>query len=117
MQEKLYHYRALVRSVYDGDTCTVDIDLGLKTWIRGEKLRLNRINAPELRGAERPQGLLSRDFLKEQIEGKEIYIQTIKDQQEKYGRYIAEIWLQSGDDWININDLLVQQGFAQYQTY
>ncbi|MCG3211267.1 MAG: hypothetical protein FOGNACKC_04910 [Anaerolineae bacterium] len=117
MQEKLYHYRALVRSVYDGDTCTVDIDLGLKTWIRGEKLRLNRINAPELRGAERPQGLLSRDFLKEQIEGKEIYIQTIKDQQEKYGRYIAEIWLQSGDDWININDLLVQQGFARYQTY
>lgn len=117
MQEKLYHYRALVRSVYDGDTCTVDIDLGLKTWIRGEKLRLNRINAPELRGTERPQGLLSRDFLKEQIEGKEIYIQTIKDQQEKYGRYIAEIWLQSGDDWININDLLVQQGFAQYQTY
>ncbi len=117
MQEKLYHYRAVVRAVYDGDTCTVDIDLGLKTWIQGEKLRLNRINAPELRGDERPKGLLSRDFLKEQIEGKEIFIQTIKDQQEKYGRYIAEIWLQSGDGWININDLLVQQGFAQYQTY
>ncbi len=53
MKENLYHYRAVVVSVYDGDTCTVDIDLGLNTWVRGEKLRLYRINAPELRGSER----------------------------------------------------------------
>ncbi len=26
----LYHYNAKVISVYDGDTCTVDIDLGLE---------------------------------------------------------------------------------------
>lgn len=117
MEEKLYHYRAIVKSVYDGDTCTVDIDLGLKTWINGEKLRLNRINAPEVSGTDRPQGLKTRDFLREQIEGKEIYIQTLKDRQEKYGRYIAEIWLQDGDTWVNINDLLVQQGLAKYQTY
>jgi len=45
MERTLYHYKAIVTSVYDGDTCTVDIDLGLSAWIRGEKLRLNRINA------------------------------------------------------------------------
>ena len=66
MKENLYYYRAVVVSVYDGDTCTVDIDLGLNTWVRGEKLRLYRINAPELRGPERPEGLKSRDFLREQ---------------------------------------------------
>lgn len=27
----LYHYRARVTAVHDGDTCTVDIDLGLTT--------------------------------------------------------------------------------------
>jgi len=29
MKEKLYYYRARIIRVYDGDTCTADIDLGL----------------------------------------------------------------------------------------
>jgi hypothetical protein len=33
MEHKLYHYKAHVVDVYDGDTCTVDIDLGLSTWV------------------------------------------------------------------------------------
>lgn len=118
MKENLYHYRAVVTDVYDGDTCTVNIDLGLSTWVQGEKLRLYRINAPELRGVERPEGLISRDFLREQIDGKEILIQTIKDRKGKFGRYLAEIWLpREGDDPININDLLVEKGFAVYKDY
>lgn len=118
MEDKLYHYRAIVRSVYDGDTCTVDIDLGLRAWIKEEKLRLLRINAPELRGAEREAGLRSRDFLRSQIDGKEIFIETFKDRRGKYGRYLAEIWLKQDDDiWLNINDLLVEQGYAIYQEY
>ncbi len=118
MKEYLYHYRAVVVSVYDGDTCTVDIDLGLKTWVRGEKLRLYRINAPELRGVERPEGLKSRDFLREQIDGKQIIIQTVKDKKGKYGRYLADIWLPVDDgEMININDLLVEKGFAEYKDY
>ncbi|GAB4442186.1 MAG: hypothetical protein Kow0031_24200 [Anaerolineae bacterium] len=108
----------MVTYVYDGDTCTVDIDLGLNTWIRGEKLRLHRINAPELRGPEREQGLKSRDFLREQIDGKEVFVQTIKDKRGKYGRYIAEIWLPGeGDTWVNVNDLMVEKHQARYQQY
>jgi micrococcal nuclease len=118
MEHTLYHYKAIVTSVYDGDTCTVDIDLGLHTWIRGEKLRLNRINAPELKGNEKTEGLKSRDFLRSKIEGKEITLQTIKDKQEKYGRYLAEIWLEeSTGKFININDLIVKEGFAVYKKY
>ncbi|MCB0287156.1 MAG: nuclease, partial [Calditrichaeota bacterium] len=67
MEHTKYHYQAIVTSVYDGDTCTVDIDLGFSMWIKGEKLRLFRINAPEIRGAEREKGLVSRDFLRELI--------------------------------------------------
>jgi len=33
---ELFHYTARVQSVYDGDTCRVDIDLGLGIWIRNE---------------------------------------------------------------------------------
>ena len=118
MKHPLYHYKAVVTSVYDGDTCTVDIDLGLHAWIRGEKLRLHRINAPELRGKERPKGILSRDFLKSKIEGKEITIETIKDKKGKYGRYLAEIWLEEKPGkFTNINDLIVKEGFAKYHKY
>ena len=118
MKHPLYHYKAVITSVYDGDTCTVDIDLGLHTWIRGEKLRLHRINAPELRGKERPKGILSRDFLKSKIEGKEITIETIKDKKGKYGRYLAEIWLEEKPGkFINTNDLIVKEGFAKYHKY
>jgi micrococcal nuclease len=114
----LYHYRATVTSVYDGDTCTVDIDLGLRTWVRGEKLRLTRINAPELRGAERARGLKSRDHLRGLVLGREVLLMTIKDRREKYGRYLAEIWLAGADGALqNVNDLMVEAGHAKYQRY
>ena len=118
MEHTLYNYKAFVTSVYDGDTCTVDIDLGLSAWIRGEKLRLNRINAPELSGKGKPEGVKSRDFLKSKIDGKEIVIETIKDKKGKYGRYLAEIWVEDKkEEPININDLMVSEGFAKYQKY
>ena len=118
MKTHLFYYRALVKYVYDGDTITTDIDLGMHAWIHDEKIRLARINTPELRGDEREQGLRSRDYLRELIDGKEIFLQTIKDDKGKYGRYIAEIWLeQTPNEWVNVNDLLVEQGYAQYVTY
>lgn len=118
MDKQLYHYKAKVVSVYDGDTCTIDIDLGLHTWIRGEKIRLNRINAPELKGKERAKGIASKDFLKSLILDKEIIIETIKDAKEKYGRYLGEIWLRdSSGNFINVNDEMVKYKFARYQKY
>ena len=115
---QLFHYRAHVTAVYDGDTCTADIDLGLGVWLRGEKLRLNRINAPELRGADDAKGKAARDYLKSLIDGKDVLLQTIKDRREKYGRYLAEIWLEQKDaPPLNVNDALVTAGHARYQTY
>lgn len=117
MQTSLYHYNARVTEVYDGDTITVDIDLGLSTWLRGERIRLSRINAPEVRGEERPQGLIAGAYLRDLINGKEVIIETIKDKKGKYGRYIGEIWFQEGDKWTNANDLMVNSGNAKYVDY
>lgn len=115
---QLFHYRAHVTAVYDGDTCTADIDLGLGVWLRGEKLRLNRINAPELRGADDAKGKAARDYLKSLVDGKDVLLQTIKDRREKYGRYLAEIWLEQQDaPPLNVNDALVAAGHARHQTY
>ncbi len=114
----LFH-KATVVSVYDGDTITVNIDLGLQIWAYKEKLRLYRINAPEVRGSQRPEGLKSRDFLRSLLpEGTEILISSCKDKKGKYGRYLAEIWTENEDGTIaNINDLLVDEGFAEYKEY
>lgn len=118
MEQNLYYYKAIVKSVYDGDTCNVDIDLGLHVWIKDEKIRLNRINAPELKGSQKTKGLKSKEFLKNIILDKTIIIQTIKDKKEKYGRYLAEIWIKDDKGkLINVNDLMVQKGFAKYQKY
>ncbi len=118
MDTNLYCYKANVTSVYDGDTCTADIDLGLGVLVKGEKLRLSRINAPEIRGEEREAGLLARDFLREKIDGKEVIIATIKDKKGKYGRYLAEILVVDVDgNTVNINDLLVQEDHAVYVEY
>jgi len=113
MNKNSYIYDAVVTAVYDGDTVTVDIDLGLHVWVKCEKLRLNRIDAPEVRGASREQGLVSRDWLREQVLGQQLVVETIKDSKGKYGRYLAELWL--GD--VNINDTLVSEGLAVYKAY
>ena len=114
---ELFHYTAQVQSVYDGDTCRVDIDLGLGIWIRNEKLRLLRINAPEMTGPDKALGMASRDFLRGLIDGREIIIETMKDRRGKYGRYLAEIWIEQDGLWNNVNDALVAAGHAVYQEY
>lgn len=118
MENYLYHYTARIVSVYDGDTVRADIDLGLSAWIHNEKLRLSRINAPELRGAEKDAGLKARDFLVEHVADKDIVIATQKDRKGKYGRYLVEIWVQGPDGvYFNMNDLMVTSGHAHYQEY
>lgn len=109
----LYHYKAWVTKVYDGDTITVDIDLGFHIWMKKEKIRLYRINTPEVRGVERPEGLKSRDWLREQILEKEVTLVTYRDRKGKYGRWLADVML----DGICINDELVKQGLAEYKDY
>ena len=118
MNINLYQYKALVTKVYDGDTITVEIDLGFKTSVKGEKIRLSRINAPEVRGSSREEGLKSRDFLRELILNKEILLETIKDRKGKYGRYLGEIYFKDEEgNWLNINNLLVDKGFAEFKEY
>jgi len=117
MDLSLYTYSAKVISVYDGDTIRVDIDLGLKTWVKNESIRLNRINAPEVRGSEKTMGIKSRDFLRKLILKKDIIIETIKDKKGKYGRYLGEIWVEKDGKYLNVNDLLVKEGYANYKQY
>ena len=100
-------------SVYDGDTINVTLDLGFNIKKR-EKIRFYGINAPELKGIERADGLISKTFLKSLVDDailkdKNIYIKTIKDSQEKYGRYLGVLFIED----LNVNLKLVEEGLAR----
>jgi len=116
MHISLFCYKAKVVSVYDGDTCRVDIDLGVGVWKSNETLRLHRINAPELRGTEYELGKLSRDYLRSLISDRDVLLQTIRDKKGKYGRYLAEIWVVDAESglWINVNDEMIRAKHAKY---
>ena len=105
----LYEYRAFIASVYDGDSLRADVDLGFGVVIKKMPLRLSGIDAPEVKGEDRPLGLASRDALSGRILGREVIIRTEKDRTGKFGRYLATIWL----DGENINQWLVEQGHAK----
>lgn len=108
----LYTYKISNIYVYDGDTITADIDLGFKMSFRA-KIRLKDIDTPELRGAEKEEGRMVRDWLRGRIElgienKEEFYIRTYKDRTGKYGRYLGYFFI--GDE--NINETLIFQDMA-----
>jgi len=105
---ELYTYRAFVTKVYDGDTVTVDVDLGWSVVIKKQKIRLLGINAPEVRGSSRSSGIISRDALRSRILNKKVTLKTFKDKKGKFGRWLGEIWI---DDEC-INDWLLNEGYA-----
>ena len=104
----LYTYKARCASVYDGDSITVDIDLGFNHWMLNQKIRLFGINTPEVRGSDRLGGLIARDRLRELIEGRDIILASHRDRAGKYGRWLGTIYI----DDININKLLLDEGLA-----
>jgi micrococcal nuclease len=114
----LYTYAAAVEAVYDADTMTVMIDLGLNVFVR-ERVRLARINAPEVRGAMRVAGLVARDWVRLQVLGVGVYIKTTQDKKGKYGRYVAEVYYRPPNAvvFVNLSDRLVTLGMAVYQEY
>ena len=105
----MYEYKATVTKVYDGDTITVDFDLGFGILIRKQKIRLLGINTPEVRGPEKPQGIISRDALRQRILGKVVIIKTSKDKKGKYGRWLGEVYMEDE----NINQWLITEGYAK----
>lgn len=104
----MYIYKAHVVSVYDGDTITVDLDLGFDMVLKSQKIRLYGINAPELKGANKAQGIVSRDALRSKVLDKDIVITTIQDKKEKFGRWLGKLEI-NGED---INNYMVQNKYA-----
>jgi micrococcal nuclease len=103
----VYEYTATIIKVVDGDTVHLDVDLGFDIK-RKDSFRLMGINAPEMKT---PEGIVSRNHLCELLNwpaNSAVVVTTHKDQREKYGRYLATLFI----DGKNINDAMVEAGEA-----
>lgn len=109
-----YWYKATVVRIIDADTLELDIDLGMQI-TRRETIRLNRVNAWEIRGVEREFGLEAKAFVAEQIPvGTTVQINTFLDRSGKYGRLLVDLYLEDGTC---LNDVLVMHEHAKYVSY
>ena len=113
MIEETYVRNATVRKVVDGDTIEVVVDMGFRRY-SVERLRVSRINTPEVRGEQRIEGLASKDFVVKLLpEGTKIVIQSSKG--DAFGRWIAEVYYIDGatNEQVNLSDLLLSKGLAK----
>ena len=114
----MYTYKAELIKVVDGDTVDLKVDMGFKT-NKHERFSVIGINAPELRGTEKHNGKLAKQFLIDQLEGKPLLIKSTK--QGKYGRWLVSIRIDDSETdplkIIYIEELMVENGHAVYKDY
>lgn len=112
-----YEYEAVVIKAYDADTIDLQVDLGFHISIK-ERFRLYRINAWEVTGKEKPEGIVARDWFRSELaKHDKVYIRTVKDKKGKYGRYLCDLFVLRKNKFVCLNDELVRLGHAKYQEY
>jgi micrococcal nuclease len=111
----VYVYRAKILRVVDGDTVDADIDLGCFVH-RESRLRLYGVNTPELHdpdAATRARAVQARDWMRGKVEGRDVIVRTHLDRSDKYGRLLAEIFMDGdGVTGTTVNSALVSEGLA-----
>lgn len=109
-----YQYKAEIVSVYDGDTVTLHVDAGFQIHLTLHA-RLYGIAAAELRaagGAAARSHLMFLLGLRDATPTTTIFVQTVKDKTEKYGRYLAVLYRRDLPGMPSVNQLMISDGFA-----
>jgi micrococcal nuclease len=102
-----YFFNAHCTYVVDGDTADLTIDVGFHL-TTVQRMRFLDINTPE-RG--KPGYQEAKDYTKNAILGKDVIVQTYKD--DAFGRYLAHIYYIGEDGAIhNLNQELLDLGLA-----
>jgi endonuclease YncB( thermonuclease family) len=102
---------AVINEWYDGDTATATISLDVR-------LRTLDCWAPEVKGPEKAQGLLSKKRVQEIAppgSKVRIFIPSTGKLQDSltFGRPLAHIWIEQKDGtYINVGEKMVREGFA-----
>lgn len=110
-----YAYRAMVTRVVDGDTVDALIDVGFRI-LTEQRLRLARIDTPELRGGtaeSKAKAREARDYVRKVLGPfVDVVVQTSKA--DSFGRYLTEVWYKTAEGkWVNLSDELLSKGLAK----
>jgi len=114
-----FWYGATILNVVDGDTVDLMVDLGFSVHHK-IRVRLYGINTPESRTKdlkEKELGLKAKKFVDDWCSNhKWVFVNTIPDKNDKYGRVLARIY--SSDDIDNpqtacLNTDMIQSGNAR----
>ncbi len=113
----MYEYRATVLYVVDGDTIDLSVHLGFETKIES-RFRLFGINTPESYGpSASDEGRSAKAYVQSILPaGTPVVIRTEKDRKEKYGRYLATVFLCDAEGraaLVSVNAQLVSLGHAK----
>lgn len=96
-----------VRTVLDGDSFVLE---------SGLVVRLASIEAPRLRTTD-PASVASRDALSALLSGKRVQLRYGGLRRDSRGRALAQVFAQSGDSAVWVQQVLLQQGQARVHTY
>ena len=111
----MYEYKCQeVKKVVDGDTLDIVLNLGFNV-LHSVRVRMAGIDTPESRTRdldEKARGKLAKAFLKnwlsQENEKKKIVVKTFKKTKGKFGRVIAEIWVND----VNVNEDMIKSYHA-----
>jgi endonuclease YncB( thermonuclease family) len=95
--------------VVDADTIYAEIDLGWRMELH-EAVRVEGIDAWEIRGAERPQGLIAKAFVEELLPVGSSATLVGSGGRGKYGRVLGRIKLPDCQD---LGEVLIALGHAE----
>lgn len=106
-----YIYTATLRRVIDGDTIEVDMDLGCGVYIT-ERVRFYGLNAPEINTIS---GHDATSFVEANLAhaGNAMLLCTHKDRREKYGRLLANVFVNLDNVVQCLNVLLLDNKYAE----
>jgi micrococcal nuclease len=111
-KNNLYHYKATVSRVIDGDTIDVKLDLGFDLHMEA-RIRFAGINAPESRTrdlVEKQKGLEAKRFVEDWLGNCDtVIIQTELDERGKFGRVLGNILNPEG---ASLNQEMIVLGHA-----
>jgi len=106
----MYEYNCEVTRIVDGDTVDVIIDLGFDISYKS-RVRLYGIDTPESRTRdkdEKVRGLMSKQYLVDELSKGQVVIKTHKDKKGKFGRVLGEMYVADR----NINLMMVDDYMA-----
>jgi endonuclease YncB( thermonuclease family) len=99
---------ARILRVIDGDTVLTRFVCPHCRTETEQRIRLARIDAPELRGPDHAAAIRSRDHLAQLIEGRVVTVSVCHRHPDRYGRVIAELTI--GD--INVSNAMLHAEHA-----